>query len=135
RGISLMVAGLAAALVIGCGGSKDGGLKGTGGTAGAAGAAGSGGSGASGGNGGTGASSSGGNGGSAGSGPCEDNGDCPSGVCDAGKGVCVECLFTTDCESGSRCIEQRCVADTSCNNCLDCVDSPTGPICDPATSR
>lgn len=135
RGISLMVAGLAAALVIGCGGSKDGGLKGTGGTAGAAGAAGSGGSGASGGNGGTGASSSGGNGGSAGSGPCEDNGDCPSGVCDAGKGVCVECLFTTDCESGSRCIEQRCVADTSCNNSLDCVDSPTGPICDPATSR
>ncbi len=124
RGIGWMIAGLGAALAISCGGSKDGGLKGGAGTAGAAG------SGASGGNGGIGAS-----GGSAGGGACEDSGDCPGAVCDAGKGVCVECLFGTDCDSDARCVEQRCVANTTCKNSLDCVGSPTGPICDPSSSR
>ncbi|MBX3185035.1 MAG: hypothetical protein KF915_20600 [Polyangiaceae bacterium] len=132
--IRFAVLGLVGTLVVGCGGG--GGTPGaSGGTAGVAGAGGVSGSGGNGGSGGLGGSSASGGSGGSGGGTCTDPGDCQEGVCDELLGRCVECLFETDCDGDARCVDRRCIPETTCRNSLDCVDAPSGSICDPRTGR
>ncbi|MEC8024208.1 MAG: hypothetical protein VX223_09765, partial [Myxococcota bacterium] len=43
-------------------------------------------------------------------------------VCDTLTEQCVECVYSTHCESGQVCIEQTCIVATPCSNDLDCKD-------------
>lgn len=54
---------------------------------------------------------------------CETNGDCESGVCD--KNTCVECVKSSDCNSGFECKENACkakpTAPPQCTQDSDCT--------------
>lgn len=64
---------------------------------------------------------------------CTDSLDCTAGtqVCDASRGLCVQCAKKEDCGANEACVENHCVASISCQNSLDCGDK----VCNPTTKR
>jgi hypothetical protein len=62
---------------------------------------------------------------------CESDAGCTGAdmVCDPLLGVCVGCLFDSDCGENEHCTDYGCVPFTPCDSSLDCVDSPDGLIC------
>ncbi|MBM4371669.1 MAG: hypothetical protein FJ098_08445, partial [Deltaproteobacteria bacterium] len=58
--------------------------------------------------------------------PCQEDGDCPSGVCDPLPGLCVECLFDHQCSAGHHCTSGACQPFTPCLAEEDC---PAGLHC------
>ncbi|MCA9630279.1 MAG: hypothetical protein KC766_21560 [Myxococcales bacterium] len=84
----------------------------------------------SGGSGGTGSGGSGGSGGGTG-GPCSAEQPCTEGYCDSVSSLCVECLFSSQCDAGQICKDQRCIEQPDCSTSLDCADNDAGlQICD-----
>lgn len=71
-----------------------------------------------------------------GSASCTANTDCSGDkpVCDPLSGVCVECLFDTQCGPSERCEGNACEAIVGCTSSLDCVKLPPNTICDPVSS-
>ena len=118
-------------------GGSSGGAGASGGVSGGGGSLGSGGDpvGASGGNGGTSSGGAGGagNGGTSGSLPtnlpCTVDSACAASgqVCEPATKVCVPCVKTGDCPSGSHCFGNRCVTLAPCASKTDCSSDP---ICD-----
>lgn len=54
---------------------------------------------------------------------CENTSDCESGVCHTQIGVCVECLFDTQCSVGEVCRANRCL--NACEKPADCEEGKT----------
>ncbi len=68
---------------------------------------------------------------------CDSDKDCAEAgmLCDPLSGLCVECLYESDCGANQHCVEHVCLDYVPCKNSLDCVDTPDTPICDPESGE
>jgi hypothetical protein len=65
--------------------------------------------------------------------PCSANGDCSGDqpLCETTLKLCVQCLQTGDCKSGSHCLGNQCVSYTSCANGDSRNCGSADLVCDP----